>query len=266
MANKRDEREDKENKPKIQVVDRRMLSEEEREGRGAPQSAAGSAAAANAGAGAQSSAPPKLEIVGGHGRQGAQGVEQPTADDDSAQEEIDAPLTEPASGPLPPAPMGDPDDEDAEPLSAEEQERMVAEVEQEQFAAIEQQMGRPLTEQEKDAVRAEMDKQARSMASLEVTPLLAQLLAEMSARAAVHMGLMPNPYTRLIAKNDAQARLAIDAFAAVFEVLKPQLNASDQREYARVLNDLRLNFVSATGIPSGGPTGSPAGGPSRLIH
>ena len=261
MADQRDEREGKEGEPKIRVVDRRMLSEEEREGRAPTQAGSGTAAGSG---GSGSGAPPRLEIVGGYAGSSAQSTDQPAPDDRPAGGGgAGSPITEPSTGPQQPAPMDEPDGEDQEPLSAEEQERMISEVEQEHFAEIERQMGRPLTEQEKDTVRAEMERQAQSMASLEVTPLLQQFLAEMSARAAVHMGLMPNPYTRLVAKNDAQARLAIDAFGAVVEVMKPHLDPASLREYTRVLNDLRVNFVSATGMPMGG---TPSGGPSKLIH
>ncbi len=281
MADER-EREGSEDAPKIRVVDRRMLSDDERAGKGAVPAASGNIVSGGVAADS-AGAPPKLEIVGG-GRQRAQQIEPnevPDAppDADFPADDTDEPLLEPQQ----PAPMGEPDDDtpppmqmvggtggasdgingmDEEMLSDEEMEQVRAEMEAaeaEQFAVLEQRMGRPLTEQEKNAVRQEMERQAQSMTSLEVAPMLQQLMAEMSARAAVHMGLMPNPYTRLIARNDTQARLAVDAFGAVFEVLKPHLDASMQREYARVLNDLRVNFVSLTGGPAGG-------GPSRIIH
>jgi hypothetical protein len=79
---------------------------------------------------------------------------------------------------------------------------------------------------------------------------------------------MPNPYTRLVARNDAQARLAIDTFSALLEVLRPQLNNEMKKEFERVLNDLRVNFVSITGTqlpPTGGAGGGGFGGP-RIIH
>lgn len=270
--------------PKIRVVDRRMLSEDERAGKGVAPAASGGSASGDSGA------PPKLEIVGGGARRRArqnepnEAPDAPPETDRPADDAADEPLLEPEQ----PAPMVEPDGEtappmrvmgtdgtDDEPLSDEEMEQVRAEmeaVEAEQFAALEQRMGRPLTEQEKDAVREEMERQAQSVASLEVAPMLQQWVAELSARAAVHMGLMPNPYTRLIAKNDAQARLAIDAFGALLEVLKPHLDPASQREYARVLNDLRVNFVSLTGVPTGGvptgaaPTGGLRGGPGRIIH
>ena len=39
---------------------------------------------------------------------------------------------------------------------------------------------------------------------------------------------------------------------------RPQLDSASQREYGRVLNDLRTNFVSVTGTSTTGP--------SRIIH
>lgn len=208
-----DEREDE---PKIRIVDRRMLSDEERAGKGAPTSQ-------------EKGNAPKLEIVGGH----------------TAHEEAD--IDEPEE-----------DEGDELELSAEEEEQLRTEIEAEQFAQVEKQLGRPLTEQEKEKVRGEMERQARAMASLEIAPLLQRTIAELSQYAAVHLGLMPNPFTRLIARNDKEARVAIDAFAAIYEVMKPELDPASQREFNRVLNDLRVNYVSITGNQTGGP--------SRIIH
>jgi hypothetical protein len=249
MADERDEIEG-EDKPRIRIVDRRMLSEDERSGKGSS-----GPSGSNSGG---DEAPPRLEIIGGGSR--AQQPEPNEMPDAPSQDE--QPSDEPALDPQQPPPMGDPGEDDLPPMTAEEMEQARQEMEAmeaEQFAAIEQRMGRPLTEQEKESVRGEMARQAEAVTRLEIEPVLQQLMAELSARAAVHMGLMPNPYTRLIAKNDAQARLAIDAFGAMYEVIKPHLDQASQREYSRVLNDLRVNFVSITG----GPAGS---GPSRIIH
>lgn len=230
MADKRDKQQDNE-EPKIRIVDRRMLSEEERAGKGSSSEST-----------ADEGERPKLEIIGG----GAPKQES-KAESKSETSSHDA-------------------DED-EALSEEDQAAMIEQVESEQFAELEKQMGRPLTEKEKDQVRQEMQRQAEAVTRLEVQPLIMQLMAEMSARAAVHLGLMPNPYTRLVARNDAQARMAIDTFSALLEVLRPQLEPDMRKEFERVLNDLRVNFVSITGtqLPTGGGTGGGFGGP-RIIH
>ena len=223
-----------EEEPKITVVDRRMLSDDERAGRGeaTPQTATPQIVT--------SSNVPQSEPV-----ETVESAQMESIADDSQ----------------------DPDAEEMDAPSEEEMAQMRAEMEAEQFAAIEARVGRPLTETEKESVRAEMENQAREqahqMTTLEVAPMMQQFLAEISARAAIHMGLMPNPYTRLVAKNDAEARLAIDTFAAVLEVLKPRLEPTMEKEFTRVLNDLRVNFAQQTGLPAGG-FGSFGG--SKIIH
>lgn len=232
MADKRDENQDE---PKIKIVDRRILSDDERAGN-APSSDASAA---------EETERPKLEIIGGGAPKTEEHAEAVPADA-GADEAFE--LAE--------------EDE----LSETERDQMREEIENEQFTALEQQMGRPLTSQEKEQVREEMKKQAESISRLEVEPLLVQMMAEMSARAAVHLGLMPNPYTRLVARNDAQARLAIDAYGAVFEVIKNQLDTNTRAEFERVLTDLRVNFASITGTPASTfPGGGGFGGP-RIIH
>lgn len=237
MTDKRDQEQEE---PKIKVVDRRVLSDDERAG---VSEESGSEAEVKAEAGTER---PKLEIIGGGSSktEASQKSTSEPAEDESAAE------------------LGD----DAE-ISDEERDKLREEIEQEQFAALEQQMGRPLTSQEKEQVRSEMKKQAETAARLEVEPLLVQLMAEMSARAAVHLGLMPNPYTQIVARNDAQARTAIDAYGAVYNVVKDQLDDRMRKELERVLNDLRVNYSSITGTPASifdsGDTGF--GGP-RIIH
>lgn len=225
MADKREEQEE----PKIRIVDRRMLNDDERAGKGAAADAPISGSSTEQ---QETSTPPKLEIIGG-------GQRQPVAPDEEPEEGEETEELE---------------------LSEEEAAEMREQMEAEQFAAIEQQMGRPLTEQEKGAVREEMERRAQSIANLDVAPVLLELLTAMPRYAFVHLGLMPNPYTQLIAKNDSQARLAIDAFAAIYNVVKPSLDPRSRTELERVLNDLRTNFVSVTGTPVGEPTGP------RIIH
>lgn len=165
----------------------------------------------------QESAPPKLEVISGGGSDEA--VNEPVAED--GEDEI----------------------------TEEQARQMQTEMEEKQFEAIAQQMGRPLTEKEKDSVRQEMQRQAETAMRLEVTPLLVQTMSELSGRAAVHLGLMPNPYTRLVARNDKEARLAIDAFSALYETVRFGLEGTLNKELARVLNDLKANYANITGKP-----------------
>jgi hypothetical protein len=196
-----------EDRPKIHVVDRRGISEEN-----------------PADNDDENNAPPKLEIISG----GAPKEEAAPAGTDESDDEI----------------------------SEEEARQMQTEMEEQQFEAISKQMGRPLTEKEKDAVRQEMQRQAETAMRLEVSPLLVQTMSELSGRAAVHLGLMPNPYTRLVARNDKEARIAIDAFGALYEIIKFSVEGTLNKELARVLNDLKANYANITGKPiadQGGP-------------
>ena len=56
-------------------------------------------------------------------------------------------------------------------------------------------------------------------------------------------GLVPNPVTNKVEKNLDEARLAIDAFAAIFDVLRLRIEEQTRREMETVLTNLRINFV-----------------------
>jgi hypothetical protein len=218
-----DERDDinGEDRPKIQVVDNRMLSDEERAGKGSER--------------------PRLEIVGGSG--GDQ-VEEIAAD--ALEEDI---FTADGEEGI-----------DIENMTEEEQEQMRVAMEEEQFEAIQQQIGRPLTEKEKDQVRAQMEQQAQAAISLDVAPVLLELMMKLPQFAAVHLGLMPNPYTQLVARNDQQSKMAIEGFNALFETVRQQLDPNSVQEVERVLNDLKANYKRITGQQIGQPSGP------RIIH
>jgi hypothetical protein len=235
MANDRDE-------PRFKIIDNRMLSEEERSGNGP---------IIGNSAGQEEQPAPKLEIIGGGQQVGSSALHEEPG------EAVSAPIA-----------YGDAADatetigaegydiaQDEAPLSEEDALLMREQIEQEQFAALEQQFGRPLSDDEKNQVRDLMDKQAESMTNLEVAPLLLQTITEIPRFAAVHLGLVANPYTGIIARNDAEARLAIDAFGALYETLKTRVDTRTAGELARVLNDLRVNYTRITGVsfpPAGG--------------
>lgn len=245
----RDEREQAEGS-KIKVVDRRMLSDDERSGKGTLITPG------NPTADTQSAAP-KLEIISGGSNLSADDEAVASIASEALEEDIFEAGDE-MDGPM----MGDElPAGDELPMTEAEQEEMRMALEEEQFQAIEQRVGRPLTESEKDAVRQQMEAQAQSVMSLEIGPVLAEVMVKMPQYAAVHLGLVPNPYTQIIARNDAQAKLAIDAFSALLDVLKPQLEPRGLKEFERVLNDLRANFTQITGIQA---TGKPSG--PRIIH
>lgn len=210
-----EQKQDNQEKPKIHVVDRRGITEETPGNKDET-----------------TSAPPKLEVLSG-------GTPKSAAAPEPEQNPTSQEIVE----------------DDEEELTEEEALQLQNEMEEQQFEAISKQMGRPLTEKEKDSVRLEMQRQAESATRLEVTPLLVQTMSELSGRAAVHLGLMPNPYTRLVARNDKEARIAIDAFGALYEAVKFGLDGNLDKELARVLNDLRVNFTRITGTPISQPSG-----------
>ncbi len=240
MANSQDEREDK---PRFQIIDNRLLSDEERKGT-APASSQ-SASSPLIQVPGQSAPKETPQIIGSSSLREVAGeaVSAPIASGD----ESDATETIPADG------FAD-DDLDRE-LTEEEAELLGAQMEAEQFAQLEQEVGRPLTDEEKNQVRQMMAQRAESMARLEVAPILLQTVSELPRYAAVHLGLVANPYTGLIARNDKEARLAIDAFNALYDTLKPSIDPRAASELARVLNDLKANYTRITGQSFNTPTG-----------
>jgi len=235
MANNQDERDDK---PRFQIIDNRLLNDEERKG---TASSSSTPLIQVPGQSAAQSESPKIEIAGAGSsalrENPGEAVSAPIASGD----ESDATETIPTSG-------FEDDDEDLDrELTEEEAEQLTAQMEAEQFAQLEQEVGRPLNDEEKDRVRQMMAQRAESMSRLEVAPILIQTVSELPRYAAVHLGLVANPYTGLIARNDAEARLAIDAFGALYETLKTRIDPRAGAELARVLNDLRSNYTRITG-------------------
>jgi len=61
------------------------------------------------------------------------------------------------------------------------------------------------------------------------------------------LGLIADPSTQRIERNLDDARLAIDAAAALLDHLRPRLPDAEQREFDTLLTNLRLNFVEQQG-------------------
>ncbi len=61
------------------------------------------------------------------------------------------------------------------------------------------------------------------------------------------MGLVPNPSSGTIEKDLADAKIAIDAFSALLDAMRPQLDGQARRETEALLTTLRLNFVEKSG-------------------
>ena len=263
----KDNEERDEQKPRFQIVDRRVLTEEDRKGTSTdiPATANDKPLIQVPGQNQNSTEDrPKLEIIGGGnpasgnsnsgqsaigssslGEQPGQAVSAPSASVDAA----DATETVPAN-------LDEQDADDETPMTDEEVEQMRSQLEAEQFAALEQEIGRPLTDAEKDQVRQMMEREAQSMTKLEVAPVLLKTITELPRYAAVHLGLVANPYTGLVARNDAEARLAIEGFEALYDTIKTRVDARTAGELERVLTDLKANYTRISGAtlaPKGGP-------------
>ncbi|MFQ5740334.1 MAG: DUF1844 domain-containing protein [Acidobacteriota bacterium] len=72
-------------------------------------------------------------------------------------------------------------------------------------------------------------------------------VAELQTRALIHMGLIPNPTTRLVAKDLPQARLAIDCVAALVDIFSPSASPEEREELQQMVSNLRLHFVRLSG-------------------
>ena len=85
--------------------------------------------------------------------------------------------------------------------------------------------------------------QAIPLGALPTADVLVWNLSLLAGKAWEGMGLVPNPVTNKVEKNLDEARLAIDAFAAIFDVLRLRIEEQTRREMETVLTNLRINFV-----------------------
>lgn len=85
--------------------------------------------------------------------------------------------------------------------------------------------------------------QAVPLAALTTTDLVHSFLSLLALKAWEGMGLVPNALSGKTQKNLDEARLAIDAYAAVFEILRSRIDEGPRREMENLLTTLRINFV-----------------------
>lgn len=87
------------------------------------------------------------------------------------------------------------------------------------------------------------EKKEQEFVLLPIPDLVRIFIAELQTRALVHMGLIPNPATRLVARDLLQAQLAIDSVAALIEQISPLAVPAEREEFQQMLTNLRLSFV-----------------------
>lgn len=73
-----------------------------------------------------------------------------------------------------------------------------------------------------------------------VIPELVQVLADLAWQK---LGLRADPVTGVTQRDLEQARLSIDAVAALAGVIDQHLEPGDQREIRNLVTNLRMNFV-----------------------
>ncbi len=78
---------------------------------------------------------------------------------------------------------------------------------------------------------------------VDTTSLLRWCVSLLAANAWQGMGLVPDPATQKVERNLDDARLAIDAVAALADQLRPRLPDAERRQLETLLTDLRLNFM-----------------------
>lgn len=85
--------------------------------------------------------------------------------------------------------------------------------------------------------------QAVPLAALPVGDLLVWFMGVLAEKAWQGMGLVPLPFTGKIEKDLGSAKVAIDAYGALLDVARSQLEDARRREVESVLTTLRLNYV-----------------------
>ncbi|MCW5939727.1 MAG: DUF1844 domain-containing protein [Fimbriimonadaceae bacterium] len=83
-------------------------------------------------------------------------------------------------------------------------------------------------------------------APVDVFEFLAVVIDQTSALAWQKMGLQPDFVTGEIARDLDQAKVAVDATAALAALIEPRLDDEDRRRMQNLVRDLKINFVERT--------------------
>ena len=77
----------------------------------------------------------------------------------------------------------------------------------------------------------------------DATALVATCMSLLAGKAWEAMGLVPDPSTKKVERRLDDAQLAIDAAAALADLVRPRLPDNERREVETLITNLRLNFV-----------------------
>jgi len=84
---------------------------------------------------------------------------------------------------------------------------------------------------------------ADGLPPVDVFSLLGSFITMLGMQAWQWMGLVKDPATGNIEKDLAQAKVAIDAIAALAGQPEGKISSADAEELRRMISDLRINFV-----------------------
>lgn len=98
-------------------------------------------------------------------------------------------------------------------------------------------------DEQTDEQQAPEAEPSREAALPEVKSLLATCISLLAGKAWEAMGLVPDPSTKKIERKLEDAQLAIDAVAALADLVRPRLSDAERREVEVLVSNLRLNFV-----------------------
>lgn len=87
--------------------------------------------------------------------------------------------------------------------------------------------------------------------ALSVYAVLMVMVEQMASVAWQKMGLQADPISGKIAKDLAEAKVAIDVTAGLAGFLEPQLDEEDKRKVHGLIRDLKINYVQQTNEGSG---------------
>ncbi len=73
--------------------------------------------------------------------------------------------------------------------------------------------------------------------------LVATCISLLASKAWEAMGLVPNPATKALERKFDEAQFAIDAAAALADLLRPRVSDNERREIETLIANLRINFV-----------------------
>lgn len=88
-----------------------------------------------------------------------------------------------------------------------------------------------------------MQDMAAGLPPVDVYSLLRTFIGMLGAQSWQWMGLVKDPSTDKIEKDLEQAKIAIDAIAALAAQLEGKVSESESAELKAMLSDLRINFV-----------------------